>query len=343
MRSAAGADATPADDPAASMRDASVGDWRYASADVTYVRTGDSMAIVHSASHGSDSRPMPVQAAAVMAMVMMAVMTKHTRPEAMVELPLETMMMAQGVPAVMGMSEHAGRGPRKGSNREARSHAPAVRGLPGDAADRPARDGGNDFEQVARLRIAMQGARDFADAPGQVRRSLRDCPRDLGQHPLRGRRYRLGHHRQQFAGGHADQRQKMLGSLIFGFSFGGKFAEVLHHGVGIDLFGGVEFFFVLVFVFELTFALELIFAFAEQAAGDVSDGAEPALAFAFILKLALVFLFSLVLQLLFEFGQGFHFVLKLVRHDVSSSKRWGWILRDSTPINTPDAGDARGA
>src|SRR5208282_4625093 len=90
-----------------------------------------------------------------------------------------------------------------------------------------------------------------------------------------------------------------------------KLSQMLHHGVGIDLAGRVD------FVFELAFALVFILAFAQQAAENVTDRAELILIF----HLVFVFQFSLVLQLVFEFRQGFQFIFQLVRHDHSSCEK----------------------
>jgi hypothetical protein len=97
----------------------------------------------------------------------------------------------------------------------------------------------------------------------------------------------------------------MFGRLLFGLSFGGELAEMLHHGVGIDFADGADF----VFHLHLVFVLVLVFFFPEQTADHVAYGAEPAFAFEsdFLLELVLHFLFHLVfmLVLVLMFRKGF--------------------------------------
>jgi hypothetical protein len=89
----------------------------------------------------------------------------------------------------------------------------------------------------------------------------------------------------------------MLGGLIFGFRFCCQLAQMFHHGVRINLADWADLVLALIFLFALVFVL----AFAEQAAGDVAESAQPAFAFKDCLVLHLIFPFSfrLVLELFF--------------------------------------------
>jgi hypothetical protein len=166
----------------------------------------------------------------------------------------------------------------------------------GDAAHRTPGDAGHGAQQMAGLRIAVKHSRNFRDSVRQLGCGLGQRFRDLGKRFLRHRGDCLGHHGKKLTGGHADQRQELLGRLIFGLGLCRQFTEMLHHGVWVDLADGADFVLALVFLFA--FVLLFAFALAEQAAGDVAESAQPAFAF----QARLVFHFQFAFRLVFEFS-----------------------------------------
>jgi len=202
-------------------------------------------------------------------------------------------------------------------------------------------------QQVPRLRISVKHSSDFANSPRQLRRSPGQRFGNLGKSPLCHGSNRLGHHRKKLAGGHPNQREEMLGRLIFALGFRRQFTQVFHHGVWIDFADGADLVLVFVLVLGFGFAFVLVFTFTEQAAGDIADGAEPALAFqaSLIFHLIFQFVFGLVLEfrfeLVFEFRQGFQFafichdqillrnVIELSERCITSAERCG----DGAPQN----------
>jgi hypothetical protein len=201
-------------------------------------------------------------------------------------------------------------------------YVPAPNRMVGDATHGAPGDRGHGLQQMAGLRIPVQSFRYFYDALRQMRRRLGHHSGDLGQRLPGGRQHCPGHDWQQFAGSHADQRQKVLGSFVFALRFRRQFTQVLHHGVWINLADGVELF--LVFAFVLIFGLIFIFAFSEQAAGDIAQGAQPA--FAFQAGLVFHFVFRLVFEFSFElvFELGFQFTF--ICHDEASCEKWSNLL-----------------
>jgi hypothetical protein len=174
------------------------------------------------------------------------------------------------------------------------------------AADSLARDRRHGLQQVSGLRVAMQRARDLSDSAGKTRRGSRNCASHFRKQPLGHWRGGLSHHRQEFAGCHSHQREKVLRSLMLGFRFGREFAEVLHHGIGIDLAHGIELVFTELFLMLkliLLFHLFFHFLFTEQAADHIADGAKPA--FSFQARLVLHLFFHLLLEFVLVFRMGF--------------------------------------
>jgi hypothetical protein len=250
--------------------------------------------------------------------------TSVSAAEAVMETPLQVMMTAQRVVPMMRMAQNVTRALRQRTHGDPRCNVPAVRCLAGDAAHSATGNGGNHFEQMPRLRIAMQGASHLANSLGEVRRSLGYRARYLRQHPLGGRSHGSGYHRQQFAGCHPNQWKKVFGGLILGFGFRRQLTQVFHHCIRVDLANGTDlvFEFILELALVFVFVLVFFFTFSQKAAGDVAKGSEKAFAFELVLELFFAFKFPLVLQLFLEFGQGFQFIFKLVGHDDSSSNRW---------------------
>jgi hypothetical protein len=66
-----------------------------------------------------------------------------------------------------------------------------------------------------------------------------------------------------------------IGRLFFRLRFCSQLAEVLHHGVGIDLADRAYLF----LGFEGALFLELLLTFTQRAAGYIANGAQPTLAF----------------------------------------------------------------
>jgi len=199
------------------------------------------------------------------------------------EPALELVVAAKRVPASLGMSQHMTRLPGQSAPRGAGRDPPAMRSLPGNAPHRAPSNRRHRLQQVTGVGIPVENPRHFPDTLGQPGSGFHHRPGDLGQRLPRHGRDRPGHNRQQFAGSHANQGQEVFRGLFFGLGLESPFAHVLHHCVGIDAANGADFF------FRLEFAL----AFAEQAAGDVADGAEPAFALDFLFQFAFEFLFAL--------------------------------------------------
>jgi hypothetical protein len=135
-----------------------------------------------------------------------------------VELALEVIVTAESVPALLRICKHSARLSGQRPDGGVWGNLPAVRSLARNIPHRTPGYRWHGLQQVAGLRIAMEGLRDLADALGQPRSRSGHRPSDLGQRLLRQGSDRLGHNRQQFAGGHADERQEVLGGFIFGFS-----------------------------------------------------------------------------------------------------------------------------
>src|ERR1700722_98798 len=148
---------------------------------------------------------------------------------------------------------------------------------------------------------------------------------DLWKSAFRHRRDCSGHDRKQFAGSHSDEREKMFDRFVLALRFRRQFAEMLHHGVWINLADGTDF----AFVFALEFLFAFHFLFAEQAASDVAESAQPAFAFeaGLVLRLVLALTFHLAFEfsfeLVFEFRQSFQFTF--VCRLLSSYKKWSTV------------------
>jgi hypothetical protein len=252
------------------------------------------------------------------------------------EFPLQMTMVTQGLHSVMRTAQHPPRLLHQRSHSRARRDMPSPRHPMRNAAHRPSRDTRHGSQQMPRLRIAVQHLRHFPDPTRQPRRRSRQRLRDLRQRSLCHRCHRPCHHRKQLTGGHPHQWQKLFGGFVLAFGFGRQFAQVFHHGVGIDFADGTDFAFALVFIFALVleFSFELVFAFAQQTAGDIAEGAQPAFALAslvlhLVFQLTLEFVLELVLEFSFEFifelRQRFQFTFELVCHDDSSCKMWSYL------------------
>jgi hypothetical protein len=84
---------------------------------------------------------------------------------------------------------------------------------------------------------------------------------------------------------------------------------MLHHGIGINFSYRAE------LVFEFVLILEFEFLLPEQAAGDVAEGAQPALLLSgLVFKFKFVFELTRAGQLVFEFAQAlkFQFIFEFV-------------------------------
>jgi hypothetical protein len=224
-------------------------------------------------------------------------------------------MAAQRLGAKTRSAQHPAGLLGQSSQRDARRDALSARDLMGDAAHRAPGDAGDGAKQVPGLWVSVKRSCHFPDPTGQLGRGSGQRFGNLGKSPLCHRSDRLGDHRKKLAGGHSNQRKEVLGGLVFALGFRRQFAQMFHHGVWIDFADGAD----LIFIFVLGFAFVFIFTLAEQAAGNIADGAEPAFAFqtSFILHLIFQFVFSLVLEfcfeLVFEFRQGFQFAF--ICHD----------------------------
>jgi len=126
--------------------------------------------------------------------------------ETPVELVLQTAVMPQRVLALTRMGQNLSRMFRQGSNRGVRRDVASVRGLTRHTAHRAACNRRHNLQQVPRLWIAMQRARHRANLLGEVGRSFSNGARDFRQQLLRCRSNRPGHHREQLAGRHSNQR-----------------------------------------------------------------------------------------------------------------------------------------
>jgi hypothetical protein len=217
------------------------------------------------------------------------------------------MVAAKRLRSMLRSAQHSACLPRESSDRGVRRYLPATRYLVSDVAHSAPSDAGHGPQQMPRLWVPVKCLCHCSNAPRELRRGSGERFGDFRKSFLRHRRNRLGHHRKKLAGGHPDQRQEMLGGLIFGFRFRRQLTQMFHHGVWIDLADGAN------LVLVLLFALVFVLAFPEQAAGDVAQGAEPA--FAFRHTLVLHFAFHLVLELVFKF------TFQLVCHDESS-----WVI-----------------
>jgi hypothetical protein len=173
-------------------------------------------------------------------------------------------------------------------------------------------------QQVPRLRISVKYFRNFPDSSGQLRRGSGQNSGDFGKSPLRRRRDSFRYHRQKFARGHSYQRQEVLRRLILTLRFGRQLAQVLHHGVGINLANGADLTLVLAFELILTFPKDaaeevLTFSFAQNAPEKVfpllfsfpEDAPEKIFSFAKQASekiFSFQFVFRLVFKFIFEFG-----------------------------------------
>src|SRR5208337_4014043 len=196
----------------------------------------------------------------------------------------------------------------------------------------------------------MKYPRDFSDPTSELRRHTGYSPGDAGKRLPGHRRQRLRRHRKELAGGHSNERQEMLGRLLFAFGFGRQLSQVLHHGVGVDLADGADLAFELAFALQFEFSLTLEFAFelllAEQAADHIADGPEPALSF----QPSLTFEFTLALQLEFtlELRQDLQFVFGPTGlthghcHGCSSSDH-RHSARPALSVPSPGGGSGEGA
>ena len=172
-------------------------------------------------------------------------------------------MVAKRVCPVTWRAQHPACLFRQMSHRRVWRYVPASSRMMGDLANRTSSDRRHGLQQVTGLWIPMKSLSDLDDSLCQIRCGFGHRPGDLGQGPLRQRRDCPGHDRQQFAGGHADKRQKVLRSLVFALSFGRELAQVLHHSVRIDLADGADLVFIFIFAFGFIFGLVLVFAFSE--------------------------------------------------------------------------------
>jgi hypothetical protein len=141
---------------------------------------------------------------------------------ASVELALQMVVVAQRVRSVTWRAQHVTRLFRQMPHRCVRCYVSASSRVVSDLSHRSSCDRGHRLQQMTRLRIPVKRLRDLDDSLRQMRRGLGHGPSHLGQCPLCRRHDCLRHNRQQFAGGHADQRQKMLRSLVFALGFGRK-------------------------------------------------------------------------------------------------------------------------
>jgi hypothetical protein len=253
-----------------------------------------------------------------------------------VELALQTVMVAKRLRAVTGCAQHSACLLHQGSRRGSWRYSPASGHMVSDPAHGASSDRRYGLQQMTGLWIPMESLRYLGDDLRQMRSGPGHHFGNLGKSPLRHGSDRLGHNRQQFAGGHADERQKVLRSFLFALGFCREFAQVLHYCVWINLTDRADF--VLVFIFGFVFAFSedaaekaflfaftqyvaekiFPFAFTEYVAEEVlalsEDAAEKIFAFQFVFRLVLEFFFELV----FEFSFQFTFV----RHDESSCEKW---------------------
>jgi hypothetical protein len=254
------------------------------------------------------------------------------------EFPLQMVMAAERLRPVARSAQHSPGLFRQSSHCGARRYVPASRHLVSDAPHRAPRDARHRLQQVPRRWVVVERARDLPDGLGQVRHGLVDRMSNLGGLGQFGYVARLGqslrqlgcfgHHREDLAGSHVSQRREVLGRLIFALRLCRQFAQMFHHGVGIDLADRTDLVLSLILVFIL--ALVFVFGLPEQAAGDVSQSAKPAFTFQASLVLQFQFAFQLVLE--FAFGLVFEFCFELIFefcfqftfecHDESSCEKW---------------------
>jgi hypothetical protein len=222
----------------------------------------------------------------------------------------EVMMAPKRLRPVLRRAQHPPRLPGQRLHRCMRCYVPATRHFVSDVANRASGDARHCAKQMPRLGISVKSFRNSTDTSRQLGRGLGQRAGNFRKSLLRHGRNRFGHHRQKLAGGHSYKRQEVFGSFIFCLRLSRQFAEMFHHGIGIDLADWADLVLAFVFVFALAFA------FAEQTAGDL---AKPTFAFqdGFILHLVFRFVFRFVFKLFFKFG--FQFTFHLVCHDESSS------------------------
>jgi hypothetical protein len=263
-------------------------------------------------------------------------------------------MAAKRLRAKTWSAKDAPRLPGQSSHRGARADSPSPGHFVSDVTHRAPSDARDGAKQMPRLRVSVKYSRHFSDSSRQLGRGPGQRLGDLGKSPLCHRSDRLGDYRKKLAGGHPNQREEMLGRLIFALGFRRQFTQVFHHGVWIDFADGADLVLVFVLVLGFGFAFVLVFTFAEQAAGDIADGAEPALAFqaSLIFHLIFQFVFGLVLEfrfeLVFEFRQGFQFAFIchdqiLLRNVIELSERCMASAERCGGVAAPQNGCAGGA
>jgi len=187
--------------------------------------------------------------------------------EAPMEPALQMVVVAKRVRPVTGRAQYVACLFRQVSHRRVRRYLSASSCVVSDLPHRSSSDRRHRLQQMTRLRIPVKRLRYLDDPLRQMRCGLGNRPGHLGQRTLRHRCDRLRHNRQQFAGGHADKRQKMLRSLVFTLGLGRELTQVLHNGVWIYFADGAELVLVLVLIFAFAlvfiFGLILVFAFSE--------------------------------------------------------------------------------
>jgi len=92
-----------------------------------------------------------------------------TVPVAAMQMPLQPVMMTQGVLPVHGMCKNSPRVPRQSFYRGMWSYMPSPCRLMGQAAHRFSRDCRYGSQQMPRRRIAVKRTRHFTNALGQMR------------------------------------------------------------------------------------------------------------------------------------------------------------------------------
>jgi hypothetical protein len=111
----------------------------------------------------------------------------------------------------------------------------------------------------------VEAAGDFPYAASELWCDLGYSFGDAGKGLLGHRQHGLGDHREEFRCRHPNQRQEVFGGFLFRLGLGGQFAQMLHHGVRVDLPDGADLVFELAltleFAFTLEFALELTLTF----------------------------------------------------------------------------------
>ena len=220
------------------------------------------------------------------------------------EPAFQMIVAAQRMHPMLLCTQHMLRLPRERLHCVAGSDGFTTRYLSRDVSHRAPGNAGHSAQQVPRLRVLVKHLRHLSNTAREVRCGTSERFCDVRKGPLRSRSYRSRNDRQQFAGSHPNQRQKMLGRFVFTLGLRSQFAEMFHHRVRIDFPDWTE----LVFIFEFARKLMLEFAFflelalSKQASGNVADGPEPTFTFAFgfQLKFALKFAFELPLEFSLE-------------------------------------------